>query len=458
MQTPSPSSGYCAGCGYCLRGLTLEPRCPECGRKFDPDDPKTFRRHPHGRLVRWLAEPIGWPTVILSLLSAAGVLTVSRWQWNTFNPSAVDLVYYLNPSALRHGDNLYTYRDYVFTGSMLLAIFVAAWWVLRLVFGMLARWRMDWQCDELPIRAGRRHALIFLALLLVGAGAALGWPYRFAQQWIALRYNDPPFPVNGPRMVVPRMTLSGPQAFVTLRAAVIQLAKAKQRTTGLRILVEEHPEWALPILIEAVGFEPDSQLRALELRLIGLHRDKTTVSLLCGFMSHPDAFTRAAAADAIGLVHAPAFDVPLRSANPYFHENATTVSAPQINLGILPSLIGPKYLSMDVIEIDSKLRDGIEHMMLAGETSEEREAAARALLRWPPDSYELRVAEWGVWVNDGGHLKLVQSTLDEIPPFVHRTGDRISDFNNRVDQTGPWQVAKPIVQITVDKPMSLEGV
>ena len=27
--------GYCKGCGYCLRGLP-EPRCPECGRAFDP--------------------------------------------------------------------------------------------------------------------------------------------------------------------------------------------------------------------------------------------------------------------------------------------------------------------------------------------------------------------------------------------------------------------------------------
>lgn len=27
---------HCADCGYSLRGLT-EPRCPECGKRFDPD-------------------------------------------------------------------------------------------------------------------------------------------------------------------------------------------------------------------------------------------------------------------------------------------------------------------------------------------------------------------------------------------------------------------------------------
>ena len=39
---PSPArSIYCLGCRYPLGGLP-EPRCPECGRPFDPDDPKTF--------------------------------------------------------------------------------------------------------------------------------------------------------------------------------------------------------------------------------------------------------------------------------------------------------------------------------------------------------------------------------------------------------------------------------
>lgn len=31
----------CLTCNYALHGLA-EPRCPECGRAFDPDDPDTF--------------------------------------------------------------------------------------------------------------------------------------------------------------------------------------------------------------------------------------------------------------------------------------------------------------------------------------------------------------------------------------------------------------------------------
>ena len=40
---PAPPAIYCLDCGYLLHGLR-EPRCPECGRTFDPRDPETFAR------------------------------------------------------------------------------------------------------------------------------------------------------------------------------------------------------------------------------------------------------------------------------------------------------------------------------------------------------------------------------------------------------------------------------
>jgi len=43
MPTPEPKR--CLGCGYILENLP-EPRCPECGRSFDPGDPTTFRGAP----------------------------------------------------------------------------------------------------------------------------------------------------------------------------------------------------------------------------------------------------------------------------------------------------------------------------------------------------------------------------------------------------------------------------
>ena len=42
LNAPWMTSATCRGCGYPLRDLS-EPRCPECGRAFDPYDPRTMR-------------------------------------------------------------------------------------------------------------------------------------------------------------------------------------------------------------------------------------------------------------------------------------------------------------------------------------------------------------------------------------------------------------------------------
>ena len=50
-----PKAARCKNCGYSLRGL-YDPRCPECGALFDPDDPTTYTVRHARRLVdnRWI--------------------------------------------------------------------------------------------------------------------------------------------------------------------------------------------------------------------------------------------------------------------------------------------------------------------------------------------------------------------------------------------------------------------
>lgn len=40
-RTSVPETAFCLGCGYDLHGLD-KPRCPECERAFDPDDPRSY--------------------------------------------------------------------------------------------------------------------------------------------------------------------------------------------------------------------------------------------------------------------------------------------------------------------------------------------------------------------------------------------------------------------------------
>jgi hypothetical protein len=65
---------WCANCFYSLHGLT-EHRCPECGRPFNPDDPRTFAHAPRRRAFL----PI--------LLSYLAVFAVTIAFWVSQNPA-----------------------------------------------------------------------------------------------------------------------------------------------------------------------------------------------------------------------------------------------------------------------------------------------------------------------------------------------------------------------------------
>jgi hypothetical protein len=74
----APRLGLCLDCGYALHGLPT-PRCPECGREFDPFDPATMNM---GRalspLAQWVLGPVSWPVNLLTWAALGFALWTAR--------------------------------------------------------------------------------------------------------------------------------------------------------------------------------------------------------------------------------------------------------------------------------------------------------------------------------------------------------------------------------------------
>jgi hypothetical protein len=79
-----PQVGICRDCNYPLRELP-DPRCPECGRAFDPKDPATMNMgRPMGAVCRWIMGRAAWP-------STAVMLFIACWLfWMGTDPALYD--------------------------------------------------------------------------------------------------------------------------------------------------------------------------------------------------------------------------------------------------------------------------------------------------------------------------------------------------------------------------------
>jgi hypothetical protein len=111
MKPQLPDTAVCLQCGYSLRGLP-EPRCPECGRAFDPADPRTFGPRSSTRWFQgWDAPPPQWQAYVLALFSilpivyfSSPVRLAAAWpRHRSFGESVLLLASVLLPTVLGLG-------------------------------------------------------------------------------------------------------------------------------------------------------------------------------------------------------------------------------------------------------------------------------------------------------------------------------------------------------------------
>ena len=241
-----------------------------------------------------------------------------------------------------------------------------------------------------------RSLLILTLLVAIGLKLTLVWTkhrrMKIAREWVGACLNKKYPDFSKPEItwgdwvqpVLCPADLKPPERLIVLRLAARELESPRQRIAGLKLLVETEPAAALPMLRAAVDGEGDGDVRAWELRLIGLCRDKESVDRVVACLGDKDARVRAAAADALGLIHCPGYQVPQGHGWDNFFvlgSSPPIVLYPLVNTvyfrgrppGVIPS---DRHVPGDAIELPESMRTTLEAMMLQGVTSEGRIAAA----------------------------------------------------------------------------------
>lgn len=313
-----------------------------------------------------------------------------------------------------------------------------------------------------------RTLLIVMTLVCVGIVAKQQYDWRRRQQlihtWIgplvelarAAEGEITRYPDDTPQLTPPA-GLPAEEHVPLLCFGILELESPEERLSALKILVESRGAESLPIIRELIPQCRHGELQATLLHALSLARNADDLPLFEKLLDSPSPVVRGAAAESIGYVKNPAY----KTTDTWLYHSPSRT--PTIRLSTLPPILVRRAIDAKTLfqiatshdRVPIALRGRLEAMMLVGSTVDERTAAARALLAWPPERYSLRVAEWGVWGDDGGERLLTKAVLEENPPFVHQTGNQLATLpRNRFE--GPMVIFKPIVHITADRPLAVD--
>jgi hypothetical protein len=319
------------------------------------------------------------------------------------------------------------------------------------------------------LRFSLRTLMIVVTVVCIGIAGKLKYDwYRkkwLLAQWVAPlaepsknakrdAYGDPIIPSQP-------AGLSADEAAALLKIGILELDTSPERYAALAILIDSRPGEAVPILRRIVGQcrHPDEQ--AMLLHVISLLRDPEDIPRIEPYLKSKWPQVRAAAAESLGYIHEPSYGVA--QGFQLWGSRARLNTTPAVYVSSLigtgrPFVDDTAFEALDKARrerIPATLRERLEGVMLTGETVEERTAAARALVAWPPSKYQLRLAEWGVWIDEGEQLRLAKSVLEENPPFVHGTGNPVATLErNRYE--GVIVITKPIIHLTADRPLAVD--
>lgn len=320
-------------------------------------------------------------------------------------------------------------------------------------------------------RRSIRFSLLSLFVLTTLVAGSIGgkqyWEYRKEEKrlqalfatdlpraWInAFLANEPPPPVAGMMNPGVRFDFRGDAISPPDQLRILDYGarsfSTDERLGALRLLISHFStdDW-MPVMRSLAADCDDVVVRRTALKYLVAHKTDDTAFLLSRTKDR-DAECRAVAIDGFGIAKTrqidPSFwmsyrrcahlEYGLREQNKYSQSHG--------NDDIVPNA-----------SFSRRDRRRVAKWMRSAETAGEREAAARVLTFHPPKDYELRLAEWGVWINTGGNMRLLKSVLDEIPEFVDRTtGSPTTVVHGYFERE--VGITKPIVHLTASQPLAV---
>ena len=318
------------------------------------------------------------------------------------------------------------------------------------------------------------------SLLVLTALSAIFVTWRVYQfehgtvnQWIdsVLAHNEiKPLGVEGitqnDALVGCQIDISTSQQIKLLMKSLNWLPTPERRNCVLKIFAEQFPDKAHDLFVQIAEDSKHELLTRNAILLASLFRIESDIIRFNKFLEDDSPEVRSAAIDAIGVIHAPSFSMPVGLDN--MANSIIFDSDPRINLKYLKDHLKPpvnpgrswggdQFAWKDASNriLVNPIKDKIKSLLTNDPSPQVRSAAARAARNWNPENYRLRVAEWGVWINEDENLTLAQSIIDEIPPFVHRVGnDMASITNGRTNSI--IVVTKPIIHFEVNAPMVVD--
>ena len=457
----NPQTGRCWSCGYLLHGAEQSRQCPECGRHFDPLDPHTMNPGPHlGSLAWWSLSRCSWAFVVLSAIAAGMVL------WGTgrpvrFGEAFVDWPMWRSIRIILDHWIIATLRWRAFVAGVGLSLLLAALVLLRLAWRACTVWKYR-PPREFRSRFAGRLTCMAIFWLLAAMVTCIGGTRRIGREWGSAQLAAPK--TWGCVLAIdPPAKLTKEAELAAIHGLVINGDIVEQRMAGLKLLVERDPAAGIGVLTDAITRENDGDVLVWEIRLLSLYRNLSSADLIEKFLDDMRPEVRAAAIDALGVIHHPAYGLARVVCPSWQSELASTPPIDLIQLLRSSPVIAHQAAGEDFssrmrlptpIPMPAVRRAELLRRMTSAESISEREAAARAILAQPPQHYRLRVAEWGVWTGNSGNLKMARAELESVPSFVHRTGNPAKELANRVEKI--TIVFKPVIHLTVDQTMSVD--